>query len=75
MSWGGDEFSDELSYDAHFASKYGAAFFASSGDDGAGVSWPAVSPSVVGVGGTSLELAANGRRLFRNRHGRGAAAA
>ena len=60
MSWGGDEFSDELSYDSHFASKYGAVFFASSGDDGAGVSWPAVSPSVVGVGGTSLELLANG---------------
>ena len=60
MSWGGDEFSDELSYDSHFVSKYGAAFFASSGDDGAGVSWPAVSPSVVGVGGTSLELATNG---------------
>ena len=60
MSWGGDEFSDELLYDAHFAGKYGAAFFASSGDDGADVSWPAVSPSVVGVGGTSLELAASG---------------
>jgi subtilase family serine protease len=60
MSWGGDEFSDELSYDSHFTSKYGAAFFASSGDDGTGVSWPAVSPSVVGVGGTSLELAASG---------------
>ena len=60
MSWGGDEFSDELSYDTHFQSKYGAAFFASSGDDGAGVSWPAVSPAVVGVGGTSLELASSG---------------
>jgi subtilase family serine protease len=60
MSWGGDEFSDELSYDSHFASKYGAVFFASSGDDGAGVSWPAVSPSVVGVGGTSLDLATSG---------------
>ncbi|MGB7957773.1 MAG: S53 family peptidase [Minisyncoccia bacterium] len=60
MSWGGDEFSDELSYDSHFASKYGAAFFASSGDDGTGVGWPAVSPSVVGVGGTSLEVATSG---------------
>lgn len=60
MSWGGSEFSDELSYDSHFTSKNGVAFFASSGDDGAGVSWPAVSPSVVGVGGTSLELATNG---------------
>jgi subtilase family serine protease len=63
MSWGGDEFSDELSYDSHFASKYGTAFFASSGDDGTGVSWPAVSPSVVGVGGTSLELSASGTTL------------
>jgi subtilase family serine protease len=60
MSWGGSEFSDELSYDGHFANKNGVAFFASSGDDGAGVSWPAVSPSVVGVGGTSLELSASG---------------
>jgi len=60
MSWGGDEFSDEMSYDAHFVSQYGAAFFASSGDDGAGVSWPAVSPAVVGVGGTSLELSSKG---------------
>ncbi len=56
MSWGGDEFSDEGSYDTHFVSRYGAAFFASSGDDGTGVSWPASSPNVVGVGGTSLEL-------------------
>jgi subtilase family serine protease len=61
MSWGGDEFSDETSYDTHFKSRYGAVFFASSGDDGAGVSWPAVSPSVVGVGGTSLELSSMGR--------------
>ncbi len=60
MSWGGDEFSDETSYDAHFVSKYGAVFFASSGDGGAGVSWPAVSPAVVGVGGTSLELSSKG---------------
>lgn len=60
MSWGGAEFSDEVLYDSHFASKYGAAFFASSGDDGAGVSWPASSPAVVGVGGTSLDLAASG---------------
>ncbi len=61
MSWGGAEFSDEASYDAHFSSRFGAAFFASSGDDGAGVSWPAVSPNVVGVGGTSLELSSAGK--------------
>jgi len=60
MSWGGQEFSDELSYDSHFKSKSGAIFFASSGDDGAGVSWPAASPNVVGVGGTTLSLATSG---------------
>ena len=62
MSWGGAEFSDELSYDTHFVDKANpaAAFFASSGDDGAGASWPASSPNVIGVGGTSLQLASSG---------------
>ncbi|MGD1003125.1 MAG: S53 family peptidase [Minisyncoccia bacterium] len=62
MSWGGAEFSDELSYDTHFASKTSSsiAFFASSGDDGTGASWPASSPNVIGVGGTSLQLASSG---------------
>ena len=61
MSWGGDEFSDELSYDAHFSSSSSKAiFFASSGDDGTGASWPASSPNVIGVGGTSLEIASSG---------------
>ena len=54
MSWGGPEFSDEIGLDSHFTSDYGAIFFASSGDNGAGVSWPAASSQVVGVGGTSL---------------------
>jgi subtilase family serine protease len=61
MSWGGPEFSDELSYDSHFAATdTTAVFFASSGDNGAGASWPASSPSVIGVGGTSLEVASSG---------------
>lgn len=61
MSWGGAEFSDELSYDSHFVgSASNTAFFASSGDDGTGASWPAASPNVIGVGGTSLELASSG---------------
>ena len=59
MSWGGTEFSEETSLDEHFISKSGAVFFASSGDNGAGVNWPAASPNVVGVGGTSLELFKN----------------
>ena len=56
MSWGGAEFPEETTLDSHFVSKYGAVFFASSGDDGAGASWPASSPNVIGVGGTSLVL-------------------
>lgn len=56
MSWGGPEFPEEVSLDSHFKSKSGAVFFASSGDDGWGASWPASSPNVVGVGGTSLKL-------------------
>ena len=56
MSWGGAEFPEETSLDPHFISASGAPFFASSGDNGAGASWPAASPKVVGVGGTSLQL-------------------
>jgi subtilase family serine protease len=60
MSWGGAEFSQETELDSHFISKSGAPFFASSGDNGAGVSWPASSPNVIGVGGTSLSLTMQG---------------
>jgi hypothetical protein len=60
MSWGGSEFSGESSYDSYFTSSYGATFFASSGDNGAGVSWPAVSANVVGVGGTTLTFTGSG---------------
>lgn len=59
MSWGGAEFSGESSYDSYFTSPYGAAFFASSGDSGTGVQWPAVSANVVGVGGTTLKMSGN----------------
>ncbi|HVM77139.1 MAG TPA: S53 family peptidase [Candidatus Paceibacterota bacterium] len=60
ISWGGPEFPEETSLDGHFLSASGAAFFASSGDHGAGTSWPAASPNVVAVGGTSLELLPSG---------------
>ena len=73
MSWGGNEFKDETSLDTHFidpktnhssstvsSTARHIVFFASSGDDGAGVSWPAVSPNVIAVGGTSLSIDATG---------------
>ena len=59
MSWGGDEFSYETLYESHF-SKPGITFFASSGDDGSSVMWPASSANVVSVGGTSLYFYPNG---------------
>ncbi len=60
MSWGGPEYAEQDAYDSHFTSRYGATFFASSGDDGNGASWPAASPNVVSVGGTSVLVAADG---------------
>jgi subtilase family serine protease len=60
MSWGGGEFSTETASDFHFTSAYGATFFASSGDNGTGASWPACSPNIVSVGGTKLNFNADG---------------
>lgn len=59
MSWGGGEFAGESSLDSHFKSS-GIVFFASSGDSGFGVEWPAVSPNVIGVGGTTLHFGSGG---------------
>src|SRR5437867_2625917 len=55
MSWGAGEFSGMSFYDGHF-NRPNVAFTASSGDSGAGVEWPAASPYVVSVGGTTLYL-------------------
>jgi hypothetical protein len=55
MSWGGPEFGGENSDDPYF-SHAGTTFVASSGDNGAPASWPASSPNVVAVGGTTLTL-------------------
>ena len=59
MSWGGAESPDQVGLDSHLTSSH-IAFFASSGDSGYGVSWPAASKNVVAVGGTSLRLGAGG---------------
>ncbi|HXX20644.1 MAG TPA: S53 family peptidase [Candidatus Acidoferrum sp.] len=59
MSWTVGEFSGENSYDNHFVAS-GVTFLAASGDNGTGVAYPAASPDVVGVGGTSLHLNASG---------------
>ena len=53
MSWGGFEYSGELSLDSTFQQP-GVTFLASTGDEGAPPEYPASSPHVVAVGGTSL---------------------
>ena len=59
MSWGGGEFPGESAYDRTFttpAGHGGIAFFTASGDNGAPAGWPAVSPNVISVGGTTLHV-------------------
>jgi subtilase family serine protease len=58
MSWGGGDFSGEAGLDSHF-NVPGVTFLASSGDSGGRVEYPAASPYVVSVGGTSLTLSGN----------------
>jgi subtilase family serine protease len=55
LSWGGAEDPGETSLDAHFSNPQ-IAYFAAAGDGGAGAQYPAASPYVVGVGGTTLTL-------------------
>ena len=59
MSWGSSEFSGETSDDSYFNAP-GVAFVVASGDTGAPAEWPATSPNVLGVGGTSLTLNSSG---------------
>jgi hypothetical protein len=62
FSWDGSEFTGQTQYDSYFttpAGHQGVTFVAAAGDSGAqgGVEWPASSPNVLSVGGTSLFVA------------------
>jgi subtilase family serine protease len=61
MSWGGNEFSSQTGFDSIFQSPagQGVTFIASAGDTGGVVNYPASSPNVLSVGGTTLNLNAN----------------
>ena len=59
MSWGTPEFYGDSAYDSSFNNS-STAFVAAAGDYGAEVDWPACSPYVLGVGGTSLKCTTNG---------------
>jgi subtilase family serine protease len=61
-SWGAGEFSGEASYDMHF-NHPGVPITVSSGDSGYGVEYPAASPYVTAVGGTTLRVDASGNRI------------
>ncbi|AJX32491.1 S53 family peptidase [Burkholderia oklahomensis] len=63
MSFGGSEFSSETGFDSHFGSPSRVTFVASSGDSGNGSEYPAASPYVVAVGGTTLSTDAYGNYL------------
>lgn len=60
-SWGGGESSSETSSDSHF-NHAGVTYFVSSGDTGGVQNYPAASPNVVAVGGTSLFVDGSGHR-------------
>ncbi len=65
MSWGTEEMSVELTDDIHFA-PYTVAFVAATGDAPGVFSYPAASPYVIAVGGTSLVLGSQGQRASEN---------
>ena len=63
MSWGSAEFNGENFYDTDFTTPVGhqgVTFVASTGDQGSPGEYPAYSPNVLAVGGTTLDLNANG---------------
>ena len=66
MSFGANEFAGENTLDHTFttpAGHTGVTFLASTGDVGAVMEYPAASPNVVAVGGTTLHVDANGNRI------------
>ena len=70
MSWDGGEFPSETKYDYLFTTPKGhiggngvtggITFVGATGDTGAPTGWPAVSPNVLGVGGTTMDLSKTG---------------
>ena len=86
MSFGYDEFNGETSFDSLFttpAGHQGITFLASSGDTGSYPNqsptheegYPSVSPNVVGVGGTTLDVDGSGNYLGEVAWGNGSQSA
>ena len=66
-SWGGSESSSDTSLDSRYFNHPGDVITASAGDSDFGVIYPAASPNVVSVGGTSPEHRLELARLERVR--------
>jgi Putative Ig domain len=62
-SWGGSESSTDTTYDSEYFGVSGVVYTASAGDSAysGGVIYPATSPHVVSVGGTTLNTTSNSR--------------
>jgi subtilase family serine protease len=62
-SWGGSEASSDTTLDSEYFGVSGVVYTASAGDGAysAGVIYPATSPNVVSVGGTTLNTSSNSR--------------
>jgi Bacterial pre-peptidase C-terminal domain len=63
MGWGESEFPNEKVYDSSYfvqPGNYGVTYLAATGDGGAPGTYPAYSPSVVAVGGTTLTVDSGG---------------
>ncbi len=60
MSFGSAEYAGQGAYDTVFSAP-GVTYVAASGDNGRGVSWPAVSSQVLAVGGSTLTYSAGTR--------------
>jgi hypothetical protein len=56
MSWGGPEFSGEQTQDSTYFTAPKVTYVAATGDVGGTTQWPATSPDVLAVGGTTLRL-------------------
>ncbi len=63
ISWGSSEFSSEIKYDSYFSTT-GVTYVVASGDTGGITNWPAVSPNVVSVGGTTLTISSTGSNVY-----------
>jgi subtilase family serine protease len=82
MSWGGSSTAGQSAYDSYFttpAGHIGVTFLAASGDSGSydpttgsvSTSYPAASPNVIGVGGTTLQTDSSGDYLSETAWGNG----